>query len=208
MQSQKYQSARTGTRHTTLESWLGKQQTRTPDVERAVRRYLAAFGPAAAADLRAWSGLTGAREILERMRPRLRTFSDESGRELFDVPDGALADEDTPAPPRFLPEYDNVLLSHADRSRVVAEDLRHSFIYRSGPHVGTVLVDGYAQAAWHLMRSDDRVTLRLLSHASLAKGARAAVSDEAARLLEFMEPDAASRDIEIVQRRAGAAASS
>jgi hypothetical protein len=188
-------------RHTTLESWVGKPLV-AADAEDVVRRYLAAFGPATAADVRTWSGLVGAGAILERLRPRLRTFTDEKGRELFDVRGGALPDPQTPAPPRFLPEYDNVLLGHADRGRVIDDALRKSLIYTDGTHFGIVLVDGYARAAWSFVRAGDRVTLRVKPSIALSKRERTAVVDEGTRLLAFAQADAASRDV-VIQTRAG-----
>src|SRR4029079_11900980 len=116
-----------------------------PSIDDVVVRYLRAFGPASVADVAAWAGLTGLREVLERLRHRLRTFRDERGRELFDLPDAPRPDPDTPAPSRFLPEYDNMLLSHADRSRFLLGDERAPVSTARIVH-GTVLHDGFVIA--------------------------------------------------------------
>ena len=105
---------------------------RDPSLDDVVLRYLAAFGPASVADVTTWCRLTGMRAVVERLRPQLVTFRDERGRELFDLPDAPRPDPDTPAPVRFLPEYDNVLLSHDDRSRFISDPDRALL----GPVVG------------------------------------------------------------------------
>ena len=127
---------------TTAEAWLGRPLSSTPSIDDMALRYFAAFGPATVADLRTWSRLTGLREVVERLRPRLVAFRDDAGRELFDLPDAPRPDPETPAPVRFLPQYDNVLLSHADRSRFV--DAGVSLPIGNG----TVLVDGRVRATW------------------------------------------------------------
>jgi hypothetical protein len=99
-------------------------------------------------DVQTWSGLTRLREVVDRLRPRLRTFRDEHGVELFDLPDALRPDADTPAPPRFLPEYDNVLLSHADRSRIILDGRNPPLFPGNGAALGTVLVDGFLRGTW------------------------------------------------------------
>src|SRR4029077_16693460 len=131
---------------TTLEAWLDRRLGPDAALDETVLRYIGEFGPASAADIRTWSWLTGLREVIERLRPQLQTFRDESGRELFDLPDAPRPDPDTPAPPRFLPEYDNALLSHDDRSRVIA-DAAYGLI--TG-WVGTFLIDGFVNGQWRI----------------------------------------------------------
>jgi hypothetical protein len=187
-------------RHTTVETWLGRSLATRVAPDRLVLRYLAAFGPATAADVRAWSGLAGLREVLERVRPRLRTYRDERGRELFDLRDGVLPDPDTPAPPRFLPVYDNVVLAHADRSRVI--DARRRWI---GPEpttqFGSVLIDGFVGATWTVTREARRATLNVSLLGRLSKQDRTAVAEEGERLVRFVAADAQARDVRIVPAR-------
>jgi hypothetical protein len=167
------------------ESWLGRSLDHTATLDDVVLRYLRAFGPATVADVNAWCRLTGLRAVVERLRPQLRTLNDARGRELFDVPDGPLPDEDVPAPVRFLPEYDNALLSHRDRSRFFVDDERA----RVGAHEerikGTVLYDGFVRATWR-WDGDDVV----VSHVPrLPKTARRDIVAEGEQMLTFLERD-------------------
>jgi hypothetical protein len=166
-----------------------------------VLRYLAAFGPATAGDARTWSGLSGLQEVFERLRPRLRTFRDERGRELFDVPDGPLPDPETPAPPRFLPVFDNIVLSHADRARIVRPFDPQSLGYMEQASFGSILIDGFVRATWTVKNAPKIATLRIVLIDRLLKRERAAVEDEAARLLAFMAADAPSRDVILAEAR-------
>ena len=177
-------------------SWLGRPLGTETRPDTMIRRYLAAFGPATAADVRTWSGLAGAREILDRI-PDLRRFRDEQGRELFDVPDGPLPDPDTPAPPRFLPEYDNVSLSHDDRSRIVSAGDRQRLAAVFTVGTGALLVDGFAGGIWRVARHDGTATLtvRLLGRVSAVD--HDAISAEAEQLLGFLAADVRQRRIEI-----------
>jgi hypothetical protein len=154
-----------------------------------VLRYLAAFGPASAADVRTWSGLTGLREVLDRLRPCLVTFRDDRGRELFDLPDAPRPDPETPAPPRFLPEYDNVFLSHADRSRIVADEHRARLMTVNGVGPGTFLVDGFIRGTWRIKSTKEGATLLIDPLEPLSGHDRDALAEEGARLLAFAAAD-------------------
>jgi hypothetical protein len=185
-------------RRTTLDAWLGRPLGRKRSPDAMVLRYLAAFGPATAADARTWSGLSGLTAAFQRLRPRLRTFRDERGRELFDVPDGPLPDPDSPAPPRFLPVYDNIVLSHADRARIVRPVDPKRVGYMEGANFGSVLIDGFVGATWTVKRASTSATLRIVLIDRLPKRERVAVEDEGARLLAFIAADAPSRDVTMV----------
>ncbi|MDQ2934281.1 MAG: winged helix DNA-binding domain-containing protein [Chloroflexota bacterium] len=183
---------------TTVEAWLGRALVSEAAPDRLVLRYLAAFGPATVADIRTWSWLTGLSEVVERLRPQLRTFRDERGRDLFDLPDAPLPDPATPAPVRFLPEYDNVGLSHADRSRVIPEDLRFLVFPGSGGIPGSVMVDGFLRATWRLTRDGRSATLAITPLGKrFSASDRNEVIDEGANLLGFIAADAQSTDIQV-----------
>ena len=163
-----------------VERYLGEPMAEDDDPGEAILRYLRAFGPAAPKDVRAWCYKTGLREVIDRLRPELRVFRDENGTELLDVPDGELFDPDTPAPPRFLPEYDNALLSHDDRSRVIAPGNAERLWWK-----GTVLVDGFVAGTWRFEREKGSLTLAIGPWGKWRKADHDEVAAEGERLLQF-----------------------
>jgi hypothetical protein len=183
---------------TTAETWLGRPLVTNASIDAVVLRYLAAFGPATAADVATWSRLTGFREVLDRLRPRLRAFRDERDRELLDLPDAPRPDPDTPAPPRFLPEYDNLLLSHADRRRVIPEELRTP---SDAPRLqGSALSDGFLRAIWSVDRDKKRGRATLIVHGlgRLTKRASSALEAEGRRLLRLIAAGAEDHEVRLV----------
>jgi hypothetical protein len=181
--------------HTSAEHWLGPAapaaaaDPETGTLAGLVRRYLEAFGPATARDVGAWSGLTGLRTVMDQIRPSLVTFRDEQGTELFDVPSAPRPDEDVPAPVRLAAEFDNLLLSHADRSRVVHADHLKRFYTINGIFPGSVLIDGFVAGMWRLARTRSTATLTMELFGSARE--RDQVAQEAERLLAFCAPGAA-----------------
>jgi hypothetical protein len=174
---------RGGVRLATAESWLPRGPAGTPSIDELVLRYLAAFGPASVADIATWSRLTGLRAVVERLRPRLVAFWDARAREVFDMPEAPRPDPATPAPPRFLPEYDNVLLSHADRGRFAASDEDRALLVDAWWDAkGSLLVDGVVRAVWRV--DDDALLVRYAGR--LPKRSAAAVAAEGRRLLRFL----------------------
>ncbi|MGH3315014.1 MAG: winged helix DNA-binding domain-containing protein [Nocardioidaceae bacterium] len=170
-------------RQTTIESWLGRPLDQPgTSADELVLRYLAAYGPASSADVRAWSGLTGLRDALQRLRPGLRTFRDERRRELFDIPDGTMPDAGTPAPPRFLPAFDNAVLGFDDRSRII--DDAHRRLSVAGARF--VLVDGRVAATWTTDADIDDITVRVRALRPIRRIDRDAVVAEGESLLAFL----------------------
>ncbi|WP_143667252.1 DNA glycosylase AlkZ-like family protein, partial [Streptomyces sp. ms184] len=174
-----------GVRNVALSSWLGRpvdppasEGADDPVGQALVRRYLAAYGPAATADLRAWSGLAGLPGAVAAVRDELVRFRDERGRELLDLPDAPRPDPDTPAPVRFLPAFDNVILGYQDRSRII--DDAHRGLSVAGERV--VLVDGRVAATWTV--AEDVVTVDPLR--TLSRADRAAVADQGRELATFL----------------------
>jgi hypothetical protein len=181
------------------ESWLGAPIAAGNGSQAIVLRYLAALGPATPADVQSWTGLPDAREVVEGLRPKLLSLKGERGRELFDLPDAPRPPEDTPAPARLLPEFDNVLLGHADRKRFVADEHR-SRIYLPGLRVAaTFLVDGRVAGTWTLERVKGAASLVLEPFAALPKAASTELEEEASALLRFVEPEATSFDVRVVK---------
>ncbi|MFJ9031643.1 winged helix DNA-binding domain-containing protein [Streptomyces sp. NPDC102274] len=182
---------RAGVRNVPLSSWLGREiDPPSPDGadpvgQALVRRYLAVFGPAASADLRAWCGLAGLPAAVAAIREELVTFRDERGRELLDLPDAPRPDPGTPAPVRFLPAFDNAILGYHDRGRII--DDAHRGLSVAGARV--VLVDGRVAATWNVEAGTVMVTpLRPLSPAD-----RAAVAEQGRELASFLSDNDSHR---------------
>ena len=188
-------------RHTSAEHWLGPQaaQQGPLGLPVLVTRYLGAFGPATVRDVQAWSGLTGARSAVEQLRPSLLTFRDENGAELFDLPAAPRPDADVPVPVRLIAEFDNLVLSHADRSRVISAASFGRLSTNNGIFPGSVLIDGFVAGMWRLAKEGGRggaqairgdaatLTIELFGPAR----EHAQVRSEAERMLAFCAPQAA-----------------
>ena len=186
--------------HTSAEKWLGRPRAARPSMAAMIRRYLGAFGPASIRDVQAWSGLASLREHVERLRPRLRTFTDANGAELFDVPDAPRPHSDLDAPPRFLPEFDNLLLAHGDRSRVVPQAHRPRLFGAGGLMTGTFLLDGFVGGRWSVARARRRTILSVEPLAAVTRSDRAALEQEGQRLLAFVAGDAEGYDVRFLRR--------
>ncbi|MGQ4515236.1 DNA glycosylase AlkZ-like family protein [Streptomyces sp. DW26H14] len=185
---------RAGVRNAPLSAWLGREidppapEGSDPVGAELVRRYLAAFGPAASADLRAWCGLAGLPAAVAAVREELVAFRDERGRELLDLPDAPRPDPGTPAPVRFLPAFDNAILGYHDRGRII--DDAHRGLSVAGARV--VLVDGRAAATW----SVDAGTVAVTPLRGFSRAERAAVAEEGRDLASFLS-DGESGDVRV-----------
>ncbi|SEL61700.1 winged helix DNA-binding domain-containing protein [Streptacidiphilus jiangxiensis] len=188
---------------TTVEAWLGRPQRR-PDaaaVEALTLRYLAAFGPASVQDMQSWCGVTRLGEVFERLRPRLAVFADATtGRELFDLPEAPRPDPGTPAPPRFLPDYDNVLIGHDNRARVLDEQARGWLGANNNGYRPALLVDGRVAGVWSFgkpKRKGAPAVLEVELFGPQRAAARREIEAEAADLLDFLAPKSAERDLRL-----------
>lgn len=164
-----------------LDSWVGRPLDATPSIDDVVLRYLAAFGPATVNDAQTWSGLTGLREVFDRLAPQLTIFSSEKGQVLYDLPEAPRPDAEHPVPPRFLPEYDNVFFSHRDRGRIIDSAQRVPLPPGVGARSGTFLSDGYFRGTWSL----EGESLRIRPHGELGAAVSALV-EEGERLAAFL----------------------
>jgi hypothetical protein len=183
--------------------WLEREVGTDTDPTQLILRYLRAFGPASVMDIQAWSWLTKLTPYVEALRPQLRTFRDENGKELFDVPEGMLPDADTPAPPRFLPTYDNVVLGHKDRTRIVGEP-QHEWVDGKAQWdevflKGSILIDGFVSAGWRQEREEKGGTATVIVmpvlRRPLTPNERNDIEAEARALLGMAAPEAARYDV-------------
>src|SRR6185369_5179811 len=181
------------------DAWLGTPVSTEPaSAEALVLRYLAAFGPATPGDAQVWSGLQGLRDVFAALRPSLVTFRDERKRELFDLPGAPRPidpEDDTPVPVRFLPEFDNLVLSHDDRRRILADEHRPLVVTKNLQVKATFLVDGFVAGIWKTERKKKTAALIIEPFGALAKKTRAALEEEGDALLRFLEEDAAEREV-------------
>ncbi|GAB4510865.1 MAG: winged helix DNA-binding domain-containing protein [Anaerolineae bacterium] len=175
-------------------AWIGEVDP-NDNAREMFRRYLMAFGPASVMDFQAWSGLTKLKDVLESMRAELRVYRSESGKELFDVPEATLPPEDTPVPVCFVPEYDNLIISHADRSHIIADEDRPKVFLSAARVLGTILVDGFVAGTWKTEIKKKSITLRITPFDALAAEDETALAEEGERLARFILPDAATLDV-------------
>lgn len=178
--------------HTSAEAWLGAPLDDNPSLPELVRRYLGAFGPATVKDMQVWSGLSRLQPLFDTLRPYLTTFRNRAGQELFDLPDAPRPDPDTPAPARFLYDFDNIFLSHADRQRVFtpAGQRQRQNHANNGIQPSHMLLDGFTAGDWRIERRRDTATLLVTPYTPLSASDRASLTTEGASLLACTDPAA------------------
>jgi hypothetical protein len=174
--------------------WIARGERPSEDaaLETLVKRCLAAFGPMTLADIAKFAGQVPPRirPTLERIAATLRTFSDEDGRLLYDLPRAQRPRGDVAAPVRFLPRYDELLISYQHRDRLIAPAHRRAVYTKNAIVEAVVMVDGFAAGTWALVRAKNHTTVRVSPFARLSRGDRVAIEAEAHALLAFLAPDA------------------
>lgn len=181
------------------ERWLDAPLAADDELVVLVRHYLAAFGPASVADAQTWSGVPGLRSTFALLRDELLVLRDERGRELFDLPDAPRPDADVPAPVRLLPEFDNLVLAHDDRTRIVDDAQRGVLVTKNLQVLASVLIDGRVAGTWKLERKKSSATLSASLFAAPSRAQRDELAAEAERVIAFVEPDARA-DLQITLR--------
>ncbi|GAB3288682.1 ArsI/CadI family heavy metal resistance metalloenzyme [Parasphingorhabdus pacifica] len=182
--------------NSTVEAWFGRPVDDYAEPDKIILRYLSVFGPAAIRDAEYWSGIKDLKEVFERLRPQLKTFRDERGKELFDLPNAPRPGADTPAPVRFLPESDNILLSHADQHRIISDDHTGKVFTDNGSR-STVLIDGHVGGTWNVEHKNNTTTLKVHPFKPLSDEDSAALREEGARLLDAVAAEAGTHEVEI-----------
>ena len=182
-------------RITTGEQWLKARGKAAASPEKIVLRYLAAFGPASVMDAQAWSGLTKLAPVFEKLRKKIVVFRDDKGRELFDLPDAPRPDEDTPAPPRFLPVYENAVLGFANRDRII--NAKPKKPPPDNAWVKTFLLDGFVAGFWKISEEKDAAMLLLEPFGRITKKDQAALTAEGMRLLDFAAPEVKRKKVRV-----------
>lgn len=185
--------------YTEASAWLGRSfASQEAGLRALILSYLVAFGPASVKDLQSWSGLSRLSPAVDALRAELTTFRDEQGRELFDVPGAPLPEADRPAPIRFLPDFDNLVLAHDDRRRFIA-DAHRPFIFPGRSSVlPTFLVDGFVRGVWKIERTPTGAKLLIQPFEPLAKKICQEVQEEGERLLQWVSEHTNAIDIEFV----------
>ena len=179
------------------ESWIGRRLGKGAPLGTLVLRYLAAFGPATPQDAQAWSGLRRLGDTFEALRPKLACFRDERGRELFDLPPAPRPPAATPAPVRFLPDYDNLLLGHAERRRFVDDAHRARLATANLRVLATFLVDGRVGGTWRVERARKAALLAADAFEPLRPASRSELRADGLALLRFLEPDAGTFEVRL-----------
>jgi hypothetical protein len=182
-------------RFAVAETWLGRKMGKGGGAAALMLRYLGAFGPASVRDAQAWSGVRGLDDAFAALRPKLAVFRDEKGRELFDLRKAPRPPASTPAPVRFLPDYDNLVLAHADRTRVVSDAHRARLATKNLQVLPTFLVDGRVAGSWRIERARSAAALVATAFEPLSRQAKADLAEEGRALLRFAEPDAKTFEV-------------
>ena len=184
------------------DQWLGNIEA--PSFEEAatftLRRYLAAFGPASRNDLVQWAGLRRVSPVdtaIHALGDEIIAFKDETGKTLYDLADEVRPGADAPAPVRFLPKWDNLLLAYQNRERVLPARYRKTVIKVNGDVMPSILVNGVVAGGWSITRSKDTALLNIELFEPIDPAARAQLEEEGMRLIKFVEPDASTLDVKI-----------